>query len=787
MNKILFFIIFSVSFLFSEGNIFLFDMGTENSPCMENFIKVTEKDIYEKGKTKYGWEGKNGLSMNQNSSEYGVGDLDLDPLLCDFVKSRTEQPLIFTIDVPKGKYRIALITGQLYSGSRLLPPEMWYSSYYIKINEKTIYQKENNFHNYVKWFFSKFEDDFLPGDSLFEKYVLPYYQIINVDTENDVEEIKIEFSKAVSVNGILIYPEENKEQLSEKIKEILDFSRKYVDSKFKFEIEKREGILSKKYTEDFLLYPVPYYKEIVPYSTPEEKEINTPIKRFSAKGQMVIIGFGLVPLKDLKGVDINISDLISESGDKISKEYASIFLCRYVPTSREPGKREPGKYSIEERYATRYKKMDFPSNITRKFVIFIKKIPENIKEGNYKGRVIVKTDTTTKELPVELKILPFRLDESDIYLGMYTKYPRTPLFRFVNTEDEDFIKFNDSLMEKILKEMKDLGFNWGCIEIPWYPFKITEDGKVEPTSVLQRWEKILSFYKEYFPKAPFILYAQIIPGLVPDPNDEWRKKGFTEDVKKNMKLIIEHLADYYKEEMKEREIAIYISDELSNRGLEGGKFGEQLASLYKESVKGTKLKLLASMNGIPEHLMIPYLDYPTINYEFPITEETIDKIKKAGGKLCFYNIGNNRFSYGYYIFKTHPFGRLQWNFGPEHDVFYNIPCLPTLGHLRYSLILDSDLEMGKRMDVVSVAEGIIDYRYCLTLKNLIDKNKDTDDKKLKETINKAEDFLNYITNSIKTDMRYYAKETEPWSDETCEKIRLMIANYIKEIEYESKK
>jgi hypothetical protein len=757
-------------------------MGSDDSPCMKNFIRITEKDIYEKGKTKYGWESKNGLSVNQNFSEYGVGDLDLDPLLCDFVKSRTVQPLIFTIDVPKGKYNIAIFVGQLYSGKRLLPPEIWYTSNYIKVNEKIVYQKEINFEKYVKWFFSKFEDDFLPGDSLFEKYVLPYYQIINTTTETEVEKIRIEFSKGIAVNGILIYPEENKEQLTEKIKEILNFSKKYVDEKFKFEIEKKEGILSKKYTEDFLIYPVPYYKEILPFSKPEEKEINTPVKKFSAKGQIVILGFGLVPLKDLRDVEIRISDLISESGDKISKENASIFLCRYIPK-----KLLPDKYSIEGWYATKYKKMDLTSGITRKFIVFINKIPENKKEGTYKGEIIVKTKGAMKKLPVELKILPFRLDEPDIYLGMYTKYPRNPLFRFINTEDEDFIKFNDYLMEKILKEMKELGFNWACIEMPWYPFKIREDEKVEPTSVLQRWEKILSFYKEYFPKAPFILYSQIIPGLVPYPDDEWRKKGFTEDVKKNMKLIIGHLADYYKEEMKEREIAIYISDELSNRGLEGGKFGEQLASLYKESVKGTKLKLLASMNGIPEHLMIPYLDYPTINYDFPITEETIDKIKKAGGKLCFYNIGNNRFSYGYYIFETHPFGRLQWNFGPEHNVFYNIPCLPTLGHLRYSLILDSDLEMGKRMDVVSVAEGIIDYRYCLTLKNLIDKNKDTDDKKLKETINKAEDFLNYITNSIKTDMRYYAKETEPWSDETCEKIRLMIANYIKEIEYESKK
>jgi len=783
MNKFLFFLFFLVSFLFSESNIFLFDMGSENSPCMENFIKITEKDIYEKGKTNYGWESKNGLSMNQNFSTYGVGNLDLDPLLCDFVKSKTTQPLIFNLDVPKGKYNITIIVGQLYSGNVLLAPEIWYSSHYIKVNGKPVYQKDINFEKYTRWFFSKFEDDFLPGDSLFEKYVLPYYQIINTNTENEVEGIKIEFSKVVPVNGILIYPEENKEELSEKIKEILNFSKKYVDEKVKWEIEKRQNSVLGRYKEDFLLYPVPYYKKISPYSIPDEKEINTPIKRFSAKGQIVVLSFGLLPLKDLKEVDINISDLISESGDRISKENISVYICRYTPK-----KLLPDKYSIEEWYATKYKKMDLSSGIARKFIIFINKIPENKKEGNYKGEIIVKTEKTIKKLPLELKILPFKLDEPDIYFGMYTKYPMTPLFRSLRTEEEKIIKFSDSLMRNILKEMKEIGFNWACIEMPWYPFKILENDKIEPTSVLPRWEKILSFYKEYFPKAPFILYTRIVPRLPLEPTEEeWRKKGFSEEVKKNMKLMIEYLSNYYKEDMKEREIAIYISDELSNRGLEGGKFGEQLASLYKECTKNTNLKLFASMNGIPEHLMIPYLDYSVINYEFPITEETIKKIKKSGGKLCFYNIGSNRFSYGYYIFKTHPFGRLQWNFGPEHNVFYNIPSLPTLGHLRYSLMLDSDFKIGKRMDVLSMAEGVIDYRYCLTLKNLIDKNKDTDNKKLKETINKAEDFLNYITNSIKTDMRYYAKETEPWSDEICEKIRLMIGNYIKEIEDERKK
>lgn len=271
MRNFLILMFFIFSFLFSEDNIFLFDMGPEDCPSFENFKKITEKDVYIPGK--YGWETKNCLSFDQNFSKYGEGSLDLDPLFRDFVKSNSDKPVIFSVDVPKGKYKVGIISGQIYSGSSLKAPEIWYSSSYIKLNDKKIFEKGYDFLNYAKFIFSKFEDDFLPEDSLFQKYILPYYNIIVYSTENEVEKIRIEFSNSVPVNGIIIYPEEKASEFNKKIERIIESSKKYVDEKFKLVEVKRDENLIKKYkNESFLIFSVPYYQELTPYSNPDEKK-----------------------------------------------------------------------------------------------------------------------------------------------------------------------------------------------------------------------------------------------------------------------------------------------------------------------------------------------------------------------------------------------------------------------------------------------------------------------------------------------------------------------------------
>lgn len=760
---------------------FLFDFGPANSEVEEGFIKISEDDLYnsEKG---YGWQSKKSMKFfDQNLNS----PINLPPLFRDLARGQNT----FIVDLPEGRYRIWIATGEIWSGSYLLPPVSWYKENSLKINGKLIYQKKSlTPEEYVRYIYSKFEDDFLPGDILFDKYISPYYKFIT-QTFFIKDKLILEIDDTTPLNGLIIYPEEESD-FERETEKILNKFKNYMDNQFKIEIkeESLDKEIEKKYSKDGLIIFTRGKKEVYPWTKPKEEEIIKEIKGFGTKGEKVVLNFSILPLEKIKNFDVSCEDLISEKGERIPKENISLWMFRYylisVTDFRTPTR------TIKNSYCFKYKPMDLNPMITRAFNVFIN-IPEEVKEGDYEGNMIIKFNGKTKPIKIKIKVLPFNLEKLDIYIGMYSKYPRTPLFRFISQEEAS--KFNlrslcDELTERIFKEMKDIGFNITPIESPWSILSFDKESNVIETPTMDYWRKIISLYKKYFGSDLFIAYGRIatVENFWYSPCEDWRKKGFSQESIDKMEKILNKLYEISKNENWTNELLIYISDELSNYGMEGGKFGKELASIYKKLGDKIGFKLFATMNGIPEHQMLPYLDYAVVNFDFPITDQTIEEIRKAGCKFCVYNIGTNRFSYGYYLKRIKPVMRLQWNFGPEHSVFYNFPCYPSLGHIQYSLVLDSNLEFGKRKDVIDALEGIIDYRYFTTLEKLIEKYRNTNNQKLKETIKKAEDFLNYIVSSINPDMRYYYTEKMPWSDDACEKIRWQIANYIIEVLNETK-
>ena len=84
------------------------------------------------------------------------------------------------------------------------------------------------------------------------------------------------------------------------------------------------------------------------------------------------------------------------------------------------------------------------------------------------------------------------------------------------------------------------------------------------------------------------------------------------------------------------EILWYISDELSNHGEPGGKQGVELAKALA-GIPGTRL--IASMNGPWEHVMVPHVTISMPNIAFPITDETVKMIHDAGSELWLYICG----------------------------------------------------------------------------------------------------------------------------------------------------
>jgi len=174
------------------------------------------------------------------------------------------------------------------------------------------------------------------------------------------------------------------------------------------------------------------------------------------------------------------------------------------------------------------------------------------------------------------------------------------------------------------------------------------------------------------------------------------------------------------------------------------------------------------------------LDIAIPNGSFPVDEPTVKKIREAGCDLWFYNIGSNRFTYGYYLMKTRPRGRLQWNFGTTHGFAGQTPSLPSLGSTCYASFWNSSLEIGRRADVEQMRQGILDYRYLLTLDNLLNKKRDAVNPNLRAALDKGQQLRTQILDGIHVDIKHYA-EAGFWSDTTCHRLRWRIAQSIQEI------
>lgn len=817
MEKLFYFLLIGFLFLnnsFSNNRTeFLFDFGPDDSPVADGFVKISEKDIYSFNKG-YGWKSSIPLySRNENFSTQETF-LELDPLLCDHVTggkdfSYPEGTFSFRVDLPQGEYICALIMGKLTekNGNTLDRPPFWYKSYSVKVNGKEIIRIEKNWKSHLTEFYSVTENDFLPNDSVFDKFISPYFKRY-IFTFTSKGSLTLEFSSVCPLNALLIYPIEKKKEFQEKLSQIEKNNRSFLDSQYKidkFEEPLSEDLIKKYEKQGYILFVRPN-DVIYPGSRPREEEVNMPASNFTPQGEKSVLTFSLFPLKELKEVKITFTDLVSKEGYTIPKINLSLWLVRYnlfslwIPRYVDTPDKNSAYYLIRpwcmiKPWALfKYDKpLNLTSRVTRAFYIYVN-VPENIPSGEYQGEIKINPrNAPSSSLPLVVKVLPFKLKEPDMLLGMYAQHPRNTLYRFVKEEDSILKKECSKLMEKMFLEMKDIGFNTVSLELPWHPFKITEEGTVIQKGEFgektwEYWVDTLNLYKKIFGNKPLLIsgigsscliHPITCPGFWTRQLDEWEKYGYSEKAIANAEKLI----SYFYQKAKENEwpeIIFYVSDELSFLGKRGGRFGKELASIYRKIADKIGFRTCASMIGEPEYEMLPYLDIAIIHYNFPITENILEKIKKAGCELWFYNVGAHRFSYGFYLVKARPKGCLQWAFGQAFRYFDQIPSLPSLGNSVYALVLDSRLNIGKRCNIEDIRQGIIDYRYYITLESLVKENKGSSNEKLVKAIEKAEKLLSEIEDNINLDMRHYVKEG-PWKAEICQKYRSMLASAIMEV------
>jgi hypothetical protein len=788
------------------GEVFKFDFGTKDSPLEPGYTRVTETDVFST-KQGFGWKtDKNKkpirlYSRNENFSTQRAF-LKMDALLCDHVTGGRKffyptRNYKFKVKLAKGEYVAAMVMGKItekYS-SLINRPPYWYMNYEIKVNGTTAFtMKRGDIRKYLSGFCTAAEANFIPGDSLFNKYLKAYFPIRKFTISGD--EAIIEISSVCPVNALLIYPKKQKNRLEHELTALMKRAEEFINSQYKEqkpELRQLSAATKKKFSSKGMIIFSSKADEITPYTLPTANEMFQPVGEFLPVGEKGVLRFGLLPLKDLKNVKISLADFVSKDGkNKISKDCLDLWLSNTTAFSSSG---QTIYYKIRPWYAFPYKKQDFIAGASRQFFLYVK-LPTNVKPGDYSGTITYTCPQGTADYKLFLKVMPFKLIKPDTSFGMYAYSPLNTRLRFANMQKqakkmykaENTFLLTNELQEKAMAEMAEAGLNT-VAQGPNRLFGFDKKGKVvEIGEGLKYWNAFMKIYQQVFGDRPIPAYGigwggltheRIVPGFWCQNIKAFKQTGLTAKGKEQAAKLVRKFYATSKEQGWP-EIIFYDQDEMANHGIWGGRLALERAKFFRKLSKEIGFRTCASMNGPVELPELPYLDIAIPNGSFPLNAKNVRQIRKDGCEYWIYNIGSKRYTFGFYLSKDLPKGRLQWAFYGTHNYLGQIPCLPSLGSIVYATMWDSNLNPSRRLDVEGIRQGIMDYRYFMTLQKLVKKHQNTKNAPLAKAVQQGNELLKMISGGVEAEI---AKPgVRIWSQTTCQRLRWRLASAIMEMQ-----
>jgi hypothetical protein len=187
----------------ADAETLKFDFGPDDSAVMDGYTKVTEKENLTKDKT-YGWVLPKKLrtfSRNENFSTQRAF-LKMGPLLCDHVTAGRnylypDKTYKFVVKLEKGDYVGVAIMGKMTEkyATTINRPPYWYANYKVLANGKEIISVDHgNLKKYLEEFCSVSEDNFFPGDSIFEKLLKRHFPAYEFSFSGDSLELEMSAS-----------------------------------------------------------------------------------------------------------------------------------------------------------------------------------------------------------------------------------------------------------------------------------------------------------------------------------------------------------------------------------------------------------------------------------------------------------------------------------------------------------------------------------------------------------------------------------------------------------------
>jgi len=457
-----------------------FDAGPPGSELFPGFAPLTEDDRWgpERGS---GWRGE-----VQAHDRYGPHFPYRRPeaLASDLVYAADASLLI---ELPEARYGVAVMAGDIGGGWRF-PYLGLLTGYSISVAGKPLASVPGipaERHRGEKYFEHLRRPDWEPGDYAWDKYVAPRFPVYTTVVDHPGGPLDIAF-RTCPVNMVVIYAGDGVPRMAGELAE-LDLLRR---SHFPFKPRKQrpapENPLVPTDTErqqGFLLFARSDLAPVWPKEAPRANEKRT-MRGFAARGEFEPLTFVVHALRDLSGVIVSASPLVSAHGDAFPANRIRVQFVRYMDVILG------NTYECRPRLIQDLERpLDVRRNSNRQFRLLFDVSP-GTPAGTYAGSAVVKVaNAPGSSIPVALRVLPIDLPDRvpDRYYQISTWNWHEPL----TPPDE-----TKALFEAALQCMKDHGHDtvyFGAL--PWKP-SVTWDGARATEFDMTWYEYVLGLYRK---------------------------------------------------------------------------------------------------------------------------------------------------------------------------------------------------------------------------------------------------------------------------------------------------
>ena len=265
-----------------------------------------------------------------------------------------------------------------------------------------------------KGFLAHENDEDLPGQNLWEKFIAPQQQVVrqtvqvtdgflSVRSDSDTN-----WGKALTF--MVVYPAAQQDQGRQWVDALDKQRRETFAATLVVTVPPVTGQVPSADDADKARGFIPFVRhaelDIPCNARPADAERGASLKLAAARGERADVQVGLYPLADVPGVAVTVSDLAGPQGGKIPAAAVKVRNVRnFLKRSGSSWMAEIKPFILQD-----LQSLDLHPGVTRGLWLTLV-VPADATPGRYTGSVTIGSGAKTASVPVELTVHPFILDK----------------------------------------------------------------------------------------------------------------------------------------------------------------------------------------------------------------------------------------------------------------------------------------------------------------------------------------------------------------------------------------